>query len=70
MRRFGRNPLTQRNKSPIERHEYADAALRASFPVAENGQNFYLFQMFWGIDKIPRRGANRGNKRLFGLTYH
>jgi hypothetical protein len=29
-----------------------------------------LFQMDWGIDKIARRGANRGNKRLFGLTYH
>jgi hypothetical protein len=39
-------------------------------PVAMRGQKLHLFQMNWRMDKIPRRGANRGNKRLFGLSYH
>ena len=43
---------------------------RATNAVAADGQKFRLFQMVRGIDKISRRGANRGNKRLFGLTYH
>jgi hypothetical protein len=38
--------------------------------VAADGQKYRLFQIVRGIDKIARRGANRGNKRLFGLTYH
>jgi hypothetical protein len=52
--------------------------LRATLPpgesrntfVASNGQKLHLFQMHRGTDKIARRDANRGNKRLFGLTYH
>jgi hypothetical protein len=39
-------------------------------PVAISGQNLHLFQMDWRMDKISRRNANCGNKRLFGLTYH
>jgi hypothetical protein len=38
--------------------------------VAINGQKLHLFQIHWGIDKIARRNANCGNKRLFGLSYH
>ena len=38
--------------------------------VAISGQKLHLFQMDWGIDKIARRNANCGNKRLFGLSYH
>jgi hypothetical protein len=38
--------------------------------VAISGQKLHLFQMDWRMDKIARRNANCGNKRLFGLTYH
>jgi hypothetical protein len=45
-------------------------ARRSTSFVAISGQILQLFQMDRGIDKIPRRSANCGNKRLFGLTYH
>jgi hypothetical protein len=38
--------------------------------VANSGQILQLFQKDRGIDKIARRSAYCGNKRLFGLTYH
>jgi hypothetical protein len=51
---------------------YSDCAARRkrALTVASNGQKLHLFQMDWGTDKIARRNANCGNKRLFGLTYH
>jgi len=33
-------------------------------------KNFTCFKYIGESDKISRRGANRGNKRLFSLTYH
>jgi hypothetical protein len=58
--------LVQRNIQTF--HEPAAGGLSA--PVAMNGQKLHLFQMIWRMDKIPRRDVNRGNKRLFGLSYH
>jgi hypothetical protein len=38
--------------------------------LSPSADKLQLFQMGRGIDKIARRSANCGNKRLFGLTYH
>jgi hypothetical protein len=38
--------------------------------LSPSADNLQLFQMDRGIDKIARRSANCGNKRLFSLTYH
>jgi hypothetical protein len=72
-----RNALMHRNKStfpPIGSSLFMRArpveSSRANSRCRHQRTNLQLFQMDWGIDKIARRGANRGNKRLFGLTYH
>ena len=52
------------------RRRAADSPTTRPTAVAISGQNLHLFQMDRGIDKIARRNANCGNKRLFGLTYH
>ena len=67
----------RRNKSTfprvstvIGRGESTDDSTLDEVFVAISGQILQLFQMDQGIDKIARRSANCGNKRLFGLTYH
>jgi hypothetical protein len=72
-----RKALMRRNKLPFlpaggGNCTFSPALLAWSLRrhVAINGQILHLFQMDWGIDKIARRNARCGNKRLFGLTYH
>jgi len=72
-----RKSLTQRNKSSFlpagsGKRIFSPAPLAWSphRDVAISGQILHLFQIDWGIDKIARRNASCGNKRLFGLTYH
>jgi hypothetical protein len=65
-----RNKLRfQASANHLERFRCASAK-GPEVVVAISGQKLHLFQMDWGIDKIARRNANCGNKRLFGLTYH
>jgi hypothetical protein len=69
-----RKALMHRNKStfrallPRYRLHFCGSPV-VNLAVASSGQ-LQLFQMDGGIDKIARRDVNRGNKRLFGLTYH
>jgi hypothetical protein len=72
-----RKALMRRNKLPFlaaggGRATLSPTPLARSLHrhVAISGQILHLFQMDGGIDKIARRNASCGNKRLFGLTYH
>jgi hypothetical protein len=71
-----RKLLMRRNKSTFPRVGAADrcgaSAQEWSLPRACRHQRtkLQLFQMDRGLDKIARRSANCGNKRLFGLSYH
>jgi hypothetical protein len=74
---LSRKALMRRNKSSflpagggISAFSPAQLAWSLHRHVAISGQILHLFQMDWGIDKIARRNASCGNKRLFGLTYH
>jgi hypothetical protein len=61
---FPTSGIIDRGDSPSRTERLANALS----PTAD--KKLHLFQMDWRMDKIARRNANCGNKRLFGLTYH
>src|SRR5690348_8441461 len=76
-----RNALMRRNKQRFSPLAARFSEFSSNNPVASMLPSAYklrLFQMFWGIDKIPRRDANRATNvclvslttRNFGVSLH
>src|SRR5690348_11115989 len=67
-----RNALMRRNKqrfSPLAARFSEFSSNNPGASMSPSADKLRLFQMFWGIDKIPRRDANRAtNVCLVSLT--